>query len=92
MYDDKIKILFHLKGGQKEALMMNLIFPDYPDDKTTEPTATDTTNSILNIKGAYTPAVVETPGIDPGSDWNLVRTSTYLVVNKIDHQPNDKLL
>ena len=31
LYDDKMKILFHLKGGQKGELLLNLIFPDYPD-------------------------------------------------------------
>ena len=31
LYDDKMKVLFHLKGGQKEELLLNLIFPDYPD-------------------------------------------------------------
>lgn len=77
---DKIKILFHLKGGQKEALIMNLIFPDYPNNKTTEPTVTDNANFVSSVRGAYTPDVVETPGIEPGSEWNLVRTSPYTVV------------
>ncbi len=27
--------------------------------------------------------MVETPGIEPGSDWNLVRVSTYLVAIKL---------
>ncbi len=31
LYDDKMKILFHPKGGQKGELLLNLIFPDYPD-------------------------------------------------------------
>ncbi|GHV03084.1 hypothetical protein FACS1894211_15530 [Clostridia bacterium] len=31
LYDDKMKILFNLKGGQKGELLLNLIFPDYPD-------------------------------------------------------------
>ena len=31
LYDDKMKVLFHLKGGQKNELLLNLIFPDYPD-------------------------------------------------------------
>ena len=31
LYDDKMKVLFHLKGGQKEELLLDLIFPDYPD-------------------------------------------------------------
>ena len=31
LYDDKMKVLFHLKNGQKNELLLNLIFPDYPD-------------------------------------------------------------
>lgn len=31
LYDDKMKVLFNLKGGQKNELLLNLIFPDYPD-------------------------------------------------------------
>ena len=36
LYDDKMKVLFHLKGGQKEELLLNLIFPDYPDGNESE--------------------------------------------------------
>ena len=31
LYDDKMKVLFHLKSGQENELLLNLIFPDYPD-------------------------------------------------------------
>ncbi len=31
LYDDKMKVLFNLKRGQKNELLLNLIFPDYPD-------------------------------------------------------------
>ena len=31
LYEDKMKILFHLKGGQSGELLLNMIFPDYPD-------------------------------------------------------------
>ena len=31
LYDDKMKVLFHLKGGQQGELFLNLLFPDYPD-------------------------------------------------------------
>lgn len=31
LYDDKMKVLFHLIGGQQGELLLNLIFPDYPD-------------------------------------------------------------
>ena len=27
LYDDKMKVLFHLKNGQKNELLLNLIFP-----------------------------------------------------------------
>ena len=36
LYDDKMKVLFHLKGGQKEELLLNLTFPDYPDGNGSE--------------------------------------------------------
>ncbi len=83
LYEDKIKILFHLKSGQKEELLMNLIFPDYPDgnDEINNTNKKETVKAIsLSKRCAYTPVVVETPGIEPGSDWFLVRTSTYIVV------------
>ena len=35
LYDDKMKVLFHLKGGQQGELLLNLIFPDYPTDTAT---------------------------------------------------------
>lgn len=31
LYDDKMKLIFNLKDGQKNELLLNLIFPDYPD-------------------------------------------------------------
>ncbi|GHU98601.1 hypothetical protein FACS1894211_02620 [Clostridia bacterium] len=32
LYDDKMKVIMHLKGGQhKGELLLSLIFPDYPD-------------------------------------------------------------
>ena len=32
LLDDKVKVICHLKGGQdKHELLLNLIFPDYPD-------------------------------------------------------------
>jgi len=37
LYEDKVKILFHLKSGQQKGeLLLNLIFPDYPDGCTGE--------------------------------------------------------
>lgn len=31
LYDDKMKVLFNLKGGQQDELLLHLLFPDYPD-------------------------------------------------------------
>ena len=76
VYDDKIKILFHLKGGQKEALIMNLIFPNYPDDGTKVPTKTDNTNLALCSRGAYTPDVVEIWGFEPHTSCMPCKRST----------------
>ena len=74
--DDKIKILFHLKSGQKEALLMNLIFPDYPDGGTTAQGLSGNVNLALCSKGAYTPAVVETWGFEPHTSCMPCKRST----------------
>ena len=63
LYDDKMKILFHLKGGQKEELILNLIFPDYPDgsndENGNEDKEKETDNSVSQSRsGSYTPAMV----------------------------------
>ena len=73
MYDNKIKILFHLKSGQKEALLMNYIFPDYPDGGTSAPA---NNANFLCVKGAYTPAVVETWGFEPHTSCMPCKRST----------------
>ena len=67
LYDDKMKVLFHLKGGQKEELLLNLIFPDYPDGNGSEDENSakekevdiSTSNSDVNAECAYTSRVVE---------------------------------
>ena len=70
LYDDKMKVLFHLKGGQKEELLLNLIFPDYPDgnEGETEKSAKEkeTENSVSSSGCSYTPRLVTLPGIEPG--------------------------
>ncbi len=73
LYDDKMKVLFHLKGGQKEELLMNLIFPDYPDgngenESEDEQSAKEkeTENSVSFSGCSYTPRLVTLPGIEPG--------------------------
>ena len=64
LFDDKMKVLFHLKSGQQNELLLNLIFPDYPDGNgdTGENGAKEkeTDNSVSNSEGcAYTPVMVE---------------------------------
>ena len=69
LYDDKMKVLFHLKGGQKEELLLNLIFPDYPDgsESETEQSAKEkeTENSVSSSGCSYTPRLVTPTGIEP---------------------------
>ena len=64
LYDDKMKVIFNLKGEQQNELLLNLIFPDYPDgnDGENENSAKEkeTDNSVSNSAGcAYTPVMVE---------------------------------
>ena len=69
LYDDKMKVLFHLKGGQKEELILNLIFPDYPDgsDEENEKSAKEkeTENSVSLSGCSYTPRLVTPTGLEP---------------------------
>ena len=63
LYDDKMKVLFHLKGGQKEELLLNLIFPDYPDGNESDEEKTakeeETENSVSSSGCSYTPRLVK---------------------------------
>lgn len=64
LYDYKMKVLFNLKGGQKNELLFNLIFSDYPDfgGSADENGAKEkeTDNSVSNSAGcAYTPEMVD---------------------------------
>lgn len=58
----KIKVLFRLKGGQKEELLLNLIFPDYPDgsesdeEKIAKEKEADKSTSLSGC--SYTPRLV----------------------------------
>ena len=74
LYDDKMKILFHLKGGQQGELLLNLIFPDYPDGNTDNgenaqempENEKETDKSVSHSSGcAYTPVMVELRGVEP---------------------------
>ena len=63
LYDDKMKVLFNLKSGQKNELLLNLIFPDYPDGNggTEENGAKEkeTENSVSQSGCSYTPVMVQ---------------------------------
>ena len=66
----EMKVIFNLKGGQKNELLLNLIFPDYPDGNDGEnengAKEKETDNSVSNSEGcAYTPEMVEVTGLAP---------------------------
>ena len=75
LYDDKMKVLFHLKGGQQGELLLNLIFPDYPDGhgddgenaqkmpENEKETDKAVSNSDINAECAYTSRLVEITGL-----------------------------
>lgn len=72
LYDDKMKVLFHLKGGQKEELLLNLIFPDYPDGNSENGSETEQSAkekeaaNATSLSGcSYTPRLVTPSGIEP---------------------------
>jgi len=69
LYDDKMKVLFNLKSGQKNELLLNLIFPDYPDGNggADENSAKEkeTENSVSQSGCSYTPVMVRTKGLEP---------------------------
>ncbi len=62
LYDDKMKVLFNLKSGQKNELLLNLIFPDYPDGSGGEDEngvkEKETENSVSQSGCSYTPDMV----------------------------------
>ena len=69
LYDDKMKVLFNLKSGQKNELLLNLIFPDYPngnggeDENSTKEKETE--NSVSQSGCSYTPVMVRLTGLEP---------------------------
>lgn len=81
LYDDKMKVIFNLKGEQQNELLLNLIFPDYPDgnDGENENSAKEkeTANAISLSEGcAYTPVMVEMTGVEPVSKRGLTVLSS----------------
>ena len=92
LYDDKMKVIFNLKGGQKNELLLNLIFPDYPDgnggaveNSTKEKEVENSTsNSDINAGCAYTSRVVDESGLAPESyRFCLSFLHTYSAFNLI---------
>ncbi len=84
LYDDKMKVIFNLKGEQQNELLLNLIFPDYPDgnDGENENSAKEkeTANAIsLSAGCAYTPVMVELTGVEPVSKRGLTMLSSCVV-------------
>ena len=69
LYNDKMKVLFNLKSGQKNELLLNLIFPDYPDGSGGEDEngvkEKETENSVSQSGCSYTPVMVRTKGLEP---------------------------
>ena len=74
LYDDKMKVLFNLKSGQKNKLLLNLIFPNYPDgnggisgnNKENSAKEKETDNSVSLSSGcSYTPVMVLVTGLEP---------------------------
>ena len=81
LYDDKMKVLFHLKGGQKEELLLNLIFPDYPDgnesDEEKIAKEKETENSVSSSGCSYTPCLV-TP-LKLKANYSVVQRLPFLL-------------
>ncbi len=82
LYDDKMKVLFHLKSGQKEELLLNLIFPDYPDRNDDENENQDkekeTANAISSSGCSYTPLMVRPKRLELPTFWSVARRSIQL--------------
>lgn len=81
LYDDKMKVLFNLKSGQKNELLFNLIFPDYPEGSgcADENSAKEkeTENSVSQSGCSYTPDMVRLSGLEP--EWSPIRPSNVRV-------------
>lgn len=64
LYDDKMKVLFNLKSGQKNELLLNLIFPDVnggEDENCAKEKETE--NSVSQSGCSYTPVMVRITGL-----------------------------
>ena len=77
LFDDKMKVLFNLKSGQQNELLLNLIFPDYPDSNENGAKEKETDKSVSNSEGcAYTPVMVEIRGVEPLTSYMRSKRST----------------
>ena len=69
LYDDKMKVLFNLKSGQQNELLLNLIFPDYPEGSgcadENGAKEKETENSVSQSGCSYTPVMVRMKGFEP---------------------------
>ena len=89
LYDDKMKVIFNLKGGQKNELLMNLIFPDYPDGNGSEDENSakekETEKSVSLSGCSYTPVMVPETGLEPVRSClhGILSVSTYCEVGSI---------
>lgn len=61
LYDDKMKLIFNLKGGQKNELLLNLIFPGTDGnggEVENSAKEKETENSVSQSGCSYTPVMV----------------------------------
>ena len=72
LYDDKMKVIFNLKGEQQNELLLNLIFPgtdgnggEVENSAKEKEVDISTSNSDVNAGCAYTSRVVEIRGFEP---------------------------
>mgnify|MGYP005761117451 CR=1 FL=1 len=81
LYDDKMKVLFHLKGGQQGEQLLNLIFPEYPDGHGDDgenahempENERETDKSVSLSSGcAYTPVMVDTRVTCPNTRLKII--------------------
>ncbi len=74
LFDDKMKVLFHLKSEQQNELLLNLIFPgtdgnggENENSAKEKEVDISTSKSDVNAGCAYTPVMVDESGLAPES-------------------------
>ena len=88
LYDDKIKVIFNLKKGQQNELLLNLIFPGTDGNGGEDESGAkekETDNSVSNSEGcAYTPVMVEIVGLEPIKFFfALTLIAKFICFNKV---------